>query len=67
MHHQIETLKLLGIPRKKILDSKKFKHILCDELFVVDHPFRITNDTVNDTQNIPSWIFKFIRNNFLKT
>ena len=66
MHHQIETLKLLGIPRKKILDSKKFKHILCDELFVVDHPFRITNDTVNDTQNIPSWIFKFIRNNFLK-
>ena len=39
---------------------------MCDELFVVDHPFRVTNDTVNDTQNIPSWIFKFIRHNFLK-
>lgn len=66
MHHQIETLKLLNIPKNKMLDSKKFKHIFCDELFVVDHPFRITNNTVEDTQNIPSWIFKFVRNNFLK-
>ena len=66
MHHQSETLKLLDIPLKKMLDSKKFKHIFCDELYVVDHPFRLSNNTVVDTQNIPYWIFKFIRNNFLK-
>ena len=66
MIHQIETLKLLNIPRKKLLDSNSFKHIFCDELFVVDHPFRITNNTTYDTQNIPSWIFKWLRKNFLQ-
>ena len=66
MEHQLVTLKLLGIPEKKFLDSSSFKHILSDELFVVDHPFRLTNNTVHDTQNIPAWIFKWIRNKFLK-
>ena len=66
MTHQLETLELLNISRKKLLDSNSFKHIFCDELFVVDHPFRLTNNTVYDTQNIPSWIFKWLRKNFLQ-
>ena len=66
MNHQIETLKLLNLPYNKLLDSKSFKHILCDELYVVDHPFRLTNNTVFDTQNIPAWIFRWLREKFLK-
>ena len=66
MSHQIETLKLLNLPHNKLLDSKSFKHILCDELYVVDHPFRLTNNTVYDTQNIPAWIFIWLREKFLK-
>lgn len=66
MDHQLETLKLLNIPHKKLLDSNKYKHISCDELYVVDHPFRLTNNTVFDTQNIPLWIFEWVRNNFIK-
>ena len=66
MDHQIKTLELLNVPKKKMLDSKTFKHINCDELYVVDHPFRLNNDTVIDTQNIPVWIFKYLRENFLK-
>ncbi len=66
MSHQIKTLELLNVSKKKMLDSKTFKHLNCDELYVVDHPFRINNDTVEDTQKIPLWIFKYLRENFLQ-
>ena len=66
MDHQLETLNLLNIPRKKLLDSNAYKHIFCDDLYVVDHPFRVTNNTVYDTQNIPFWIFDWVRKKFLK-
>lgn len=66
MAHQLETFDLLNIPHKKLLDSNTYKHIFCDELYVVDHPFRLTNNGVYDTQNIPSWIFSWVRENFLK-
>ena len=66
MEHQLVTLELLGLSKKKFLDSNSFKHILSDELYIVDHPFRLTNNTVYDTQNIPFWIFAWIRNKFLK-
>ena len=66
MDHQLETFNLLNIPRKKLLDSNSFKHITCEDLYVVDHPFRLTNNTAHDTQNIPFWIFEWLRKNFLK-
>ncbi len=66
MSHHTETFEMLNISRKKLLDSNSFKHISCEELTVVDHPFRITNNTVYDTQNIPTWIFKWLRKKFLK-
>ncbi len=66
MDHQLETFNLLNIPHNKLLDSNSYKHIKCDELYVVDHPFRLSNNTVFDTQNIPSWIFQWLRKNFLK-
>jgi len=65
MNHHIETFKLLDISKKRLLDSNSFKHFSCEELTVVDHPFRITNNTVYDTQNIPNWIFKWLRKKFL--
>ena len=66
MNHQLQTLELLNIPHKKLLDSNMYKHIFCHELITVDHPFRLTNNTVHDTQNIPSWIFDWLRKKFLK-
>ena len=65
MRHHLETLELLNIPKSKLLDSNSYKHIFCNELFVVDHPFRLNNDTVTDTQNIPFWIFNWIKKKFL--
>ena len=66
MQHQLETLRLLNIPKKKLIDSNKYKHFFCNELYNVDHPFRLTNNTVYDTQNIPSWIFFWIKKKFLQ-
>ena len=66
MNHHNETLNLLNIQSTKLLDSNSYKHIFCDELYVVDHPFRLSNNTVFDTQNIPAWIFNWIREKFLK-
>lgn len=65
MKHHIETMEMLNIEKEKLLDSNSYKHILSDDLYVVDHPFRLTNNTVYDTQNIPAWIFNWIRENFL--
>ena len=66
MRHHLETLEILNLSPKKLLDSNTYKHIFCDELFVVDHPFRVTNNTVYDTQNIPKWIFDWLRGKYLK-
>ena len=66
MNYQLETFNLLNIPHKKLLDSNSYKHIICEELYVVDHPYRLTNNTVYDKDNIPLWIFEWVRKNFLK-
>lgn len=66
MDYQLETFNLLNIPHKKLLDSNSYKHIICDDLYAVDHPFRLTNNTAYDTDYIPLWIFEWLRNNFLK-
>lgn len=66
MIHHHETLNLLNIDSKKFLDSNIYKHIFCNELYVADHPFRLSNNTVFDTQNIPAWIFNWVREKFLQ-
>lgn len=63
---QVETLKILNIEEKKLLPSKKFRHILASELIVTDHPYNLTNNFHNDSQNIPIWIIKWLREQFLK-
>ena len=62
---QIETLDLLKIPKKKILNSNRYKHIFCDEMILSDHPFRLNNDSHKDAQNIPSWIIRWLKNKFI--
>ena len=63
---QVETLKILNIDEKKFLSSKKFRHILANELIVTDHPYNLTNNFHNDSQNIPIWIIKWLKEKFLE-
>ena len=65
MKYHKESMEMLNINSNKLLDSTFNKHIFCDELFIVDHPFRLTNNSVYDNQNIPNWIFNWIRKKFL--
>ena len=62
---QKETIDILKIDKKKILSSKKFRHISCEQLIVTDHPYCINNDATKDITNIPSWIIKWLRDQFL--
>ena len=63
---QNETLKELNLGKKKLLSSEVFRHIKAKELIVTDHPYIVTNDFHKDSQNIPEWIIKWLREKFLK-
>ena len=62
---QMDTIKELNIPHHKLLSSEKFRHIKTKELITTDHPYVVTNDAHKDVQNIPEWIIKWLRKNFL--
>ncbi len=66
IHFQRETLDLIGFHEKKILSSKKFRHLFCDVLFVTDHPYAIKNDIFKDRDAIPKWISEWLNSKFLK-
>ena len=63
---QSETLKHLGIPMKKQISSVNFRHIVCDELYVTNHPVVMSENATEDIQNIPKWISEWLRKSFLK-
>lgn len=61
---QKETLKKMNIPISKILDGEKNKHLFCDKLFVVDHPYVFKNNPTKSILNIPEWIIKWLQTTF---
>ena len=63
---QSETLDILGIPKNKRLSSKNFRHISGSQIIATSHPYCFNNDASNEIQNIPIWISKWLKKNFLK-
>ncbi len=63
--YQKESITLLSILEKKILDGEKLKHIECKNLFAVDHPCVFNNNPSKAVENIPSWILKWLRKKYL--
>ena len=61
----IETLNLLKI-KKKIINSKKFRHIMADEVISTSHPWYNKNTFTSQSSKIPIWVVKWIRSKFLK-
>ena len=64
---QIETLEILGIPRRKQISSVNFRHIISKELYVTNHPVVLTNDATSGIQNMPLWISEWLKKKFIKT
>ena len=63
---QKETLDLLNIPLNKRVSSRVYRHIQSDMSIAVDHPYVINKETKKSVLNIPDWIIKYLRNEFIK-
>jgi capsular polysaccharide biosynthesis protein len=59
LEFQIKTLQILGIQKKQILESQKYKHLLADEIYSTSS---IADDNSN---NIFNWNINFIRKTYL--
>ena len=46
--------------------SKSYEHIKSDEIITTTHPYTFLNDPLADSLYIPTWIFDFLRQVFLK-
>ena len=64
--YQLETLLSLDIPREKLLDGEEYKHIKCDQVLAVDHPYVFKNNPSSSILNIPFWIIKWLRRKYKK-
>jgi capsular polysaccharide biosynthesis protein len=58
--YQLITLNLLGIKKKKLIESNNFRHLQASELYSTSHPNN------HNFENISAWTVKFLRENFLK-
>jgi len=59
-----ETLNILKI-KKKIINSKKFRHVVANEIISTTHPWYHKGTFTSQSNNIPEWSIKWIRNKFL--
>ena len=62
--YQIQTLKRLKIPKRKILSSKRIKFFSTDEIVLTEHPYFRKNFWWDNYKSIPKWIVKFNTNKF---
>ena len=63
--YQKEIIKMIGLEKKKIIDSNKFRHVQCDQLIGVTHP-NYFNGTISDAHSkMPKWIIFYLKKKFL--
>ena len=63
---QLRTLYLLGINKSKCLSSVKFRHIKANNIITTSHPWLKSQNIINDIENLPLWISKWLKFKFLK-
>ncbi len=62
---QIKIFKILGIEKKKLIDSSVYKHIFADEIICIDHPWYHKGYFQNEVKNLPQWIIMANRKMFM--
>ena len=65
-NYQIQSLSILGIHNKKLIDGAIQKHIKSNQLIAVDHPTVFNNNPSKAVINIPLWIILWLRKKYLK-
>jgi len=63
---QKETLDFLKIKTDKRLSSKAYRHLSADQIIATTHPYTLLNNPNIDSLQIPSWIFNYLRSQFLE-
>ena len=64
--YQMSTLKILGINKKKIINSKVYRHIYSDAIITVGHPWYKKGYIHAQAALMPRWIIIWIRKKFLR-
>ena len=62
---QIKIFKILGISKKRLIDSSKYKHIFADKIICIDHPWYHKGYIHNEVKKIPKWVILINRKIFL--
>ena len=60
----LDVLKCYGITENQLINSKKFKHITADELFVFEHLYILKGTFNKGFEKIPKWIVTFLKLKF---
>ena len=63
---QNESLKYLGLKNKKIINSRKYKHIQANKLFFVSHPWYSKGKFHDQSHNLPKWQIIWLKKTFIK-
>ena len=63
---QIKIFKILGVSKKKLIDSSKYKHISSDKIICIDHPWYKKGYIQNEVKKIPKWVILINIKIFLK-
>ena len=63
---QLQILKLIGIDKKKFIDTKKNKHCFSKKIIFTTHPNYFKGTFSEAQSNIPKWIIQYLRKKFLK-
>lgn len=62
---QIRILKIIGIKKEMLIDSKKDNHIYADKIMALDHPWYYKGYIQHQLKMIPQWIINQNRKLFL--
>ncbi len=62
--YQKEIIKMIGLEKKKIINSNKFRYVQCDQLIGVTHP-NYFKGTISDAHSkMPRWIIYYLKKKF---
>ena len=64
--YQKDIFKIIGVDKKKIIDSNKYRHLQCKKIYGVSHPY-YSKGTFSYAQSLmPAWIVYYLKKKFLK-
>ncbi len=63
---QKSSISLLNLDKIKLIDSKKYRHIECEDLIAVQHPTYFKGFILDQAQFVPEWIVNWLRESFLQ-